>query len=161
MFSSIYEETSKTVILLLLLALPQEARIHNLLSLAAKDSEITDKPESAGSSLLVQHQKLLLEHFGHKQMAVLPKDVIKCLLLGVILFSMLILLHLSVIISFDLLEFFTFYPIPSFVSHFSVYLHAGASTTSRAESDQIKARCHPFNECGIGRHSVQTDLGII
>ena len=69
-------KSSKTSILLFFPALPPEARIHNLLSLAAKDSEITDKPESVGSSLLVQHQKLLLEHFGHKHTAVLPKDVI-------------------------------------------------------------------------------------
>ena len=110
MFLSIYKEKFKTVILLLFLALPPEARIHNLLSLAAKDSEITDKPESAGSSLLVQHQKLLLEHFGHKHTAVLPEDVIQCLLLGVILSSMLILLCLLVIISFDLLEFLPFIP---------------------------------------------------
>ena len=110
MFSSIYKEKFKTVILLLFLALPPEARIHNLLSLAAKDSEITDKPESAGSSLLVQHQELLLEQFGHKHTAVLPKDVIQRLLLGIILSSMLILLHLSVIISFDLLQFLPFIP---------------------------------------------------
>ena len=131
------------------------------MSLAAKDSEITDKPESAGSSLLVQCQNLLLEHFGHKYTAVLPKDVIQRLLLGVILFSMLILLHLSVIISLNLFGAFTFYPIPSFVSHFSVYSHTGISTTSRAESDQIKARCPPSNEHGISRHSMWTDLVII
>ena len=63
--------------------LPPEARIHNLLSLAAKDTEITDKPESVGFSLLVQHQKLMLEHFCHKHTAVLPEDVIQHLLLGV------------------------------------------------------------------------------
>ena len=34
-------------------------------------------------NLLVQHQKLMLEHFGHKETAVLPEDVIHCLLLGV------------------------------------------------------------------------------
>ena len=88
MFSS--TKISKTSILLFFPALPPEARIHNLLSLAAKDSEIADKPESAGSSLLVQHQKLLLEHFGHKHTAVLPKGVIQRLLLGVNFSSMLI-----------------------------------------------------------------------
>ena len=64
-------------ILLFFPASPLEARIHNLLSLAVKDIEITDKPESAGSSLLVQHQNIILEHFGHKHMAVLPEDVIQ------------------------------------------------------------------------------------
>ena len=73
MFSSIYKEKFQTVILLLFLALPLEARIHNLLSLAAKDTEITDKPESVGSSLLVQHQKLLLELLAINTQQCCPK----------------------------------------------------------------------------------------
>ena len=68
-------------------ALPPDARLHNLLSLAAKDVVIADPPEMAGSNLLVQHQKLMLEHFGHKHTAVLPEDVIQRLLLGVSLSS--------------------------------------------------------------------------
>ena len=64
-------------------ALPTDAKLHNLLSLAAKDVAITDPPETTGSSLLVQHQRLMMEHYGHKHMAVLPEDVIQRLLLGV------------------------------------------------------------------------------
>ena len=71
------------------LALPPNAKLHNLLSLAAKDLAITPSPEEMGASLLVQHQKLMLEHFGHKEMAILPEDIIQHLLLGV---SSLILL---------------------------------------------------------------------
>ena len=69
--------------LISILALPPDAKFHNLLSLAAKDLVITPDPEETGSSLLVQHQKLILEHFGHKETAVLPEDVIQRLLLGV------------------------------------------------------------------------------
>ena len=58
-------------------------KLHNLLSLAVKDVEIAPAPETTGSSLLVQHQKLIMEHFGHKKTAVLPEDVIQRLLLGV------------------------------------------------------------------------------
>ena len=43
-------------------------------------------------------------------MVVLPEDVIQCLLLGVTLSSMLIFLHLSVTISFELLKFLPFIP---------------------------------------------------
>ena len=43
---------------------------------------ITPSPEETGASLLVHHQKLILEHFGHKEMAILPKDSIQHLLLG-------------------------------------------------------------------------------
>ena len=53
------------------------------MSLAEKDVEIAPAPETTGSSLLVQHQKLIMEHFGHKKTAVLPEDVIQRLLLGV------------------------------------------------------------------------------
>ena len=67
----------------LFLALPDDAKIHNLLSLANKDSEIMDSPETMGSNLLIQHQQLMLEHYGHKHTVVLPDDVIQRLLLGV------------------------------------------------------------------------------
>ena len=151
---------SKTSILLFFPALPPEARIHNLLSLAVKDTEITDKPESAGSSLLVQHQKLLLEHFGHKHMAVLPEAVIQHLLLGVN-FSPILIVCSSVNYLLQSFEVFTFYLISSFASYFSDYLHAGIGTASRAESDQTKTRCPLVNECGIGRHSMQSDSVIV
>ena len=64
-------------------ALPPDSKLHNLLSLAAKDLEIALAPETAGSSLLIQHQKLIMEHFSHKDTAGLPEDVIQRLLLGV------------------------------------------------------------------------------
>ena len=44
---------------------------------------ITPDPEETGSNLLVQRQKLMLEHFGHKETAVLPEDVTQHLLLQV------------------------------------------------------------------------------
>ena len=44
--------------------------------------EIAPAPETTGSNLLVQHQKLIMEHFGHKKTAVLPEDIIQRLLLG-------------------------------------------------------------------------------
>ena len=58
----------------LISALPPDAKLHNLLSLAVK---------TTGSNLILQHQKLMLEHFGHKHTGVLPEDVIQELLLGV------------------------------------------------------------------------------
>ena len=64
-------------------SLPPDAKLHNLLSLVAKDVAITPSPEETGSSLLVQHQKLMLEHSGYKHTAILPEDIIWCLLLGV------------------------------------------------------------------------------
>ena len=64
-------------------ALPPDLKLHNLLSLAVKDLKIAPASETTGSSLLVQHQKLIMEHFGHKKTAVLPEDVIQRLLLGV------------------------------------------------------------------------------
>ena len=78
-----------------ILALPPDAKFHNLLSLAAKDLIITPDPKETGSSLLVQHQKLMLEHFGHKETAVLPEDVIQRFLLGVS--TSLFIAHLQLI----------------------------------------------------------------
>ena len=49
-------------------------------------ASIADPPETTGASLLVQHQHLLLEHYGHKSTAVLPDDVIQRLLLRVSFF---------------------------------------------------------------------------
>ena len=56
-------------------------------------------PEEIGSNLLVQHQKLMLEHFGHKEMAVLLEDVIQCLLLRVS--ALFCFQTLSVVITVD------------------------------------------------------------
>ena len=63
--------------------LPPGSKLHNLLSMAAKDVEIAPSPQDTGSHLILQHQKLMLDHFGHKHHAVLPEDVIQRLLLGV------------------------------------------------------------------------------
>ena len=76
--------------------LPPDSKLHNLLSLAAKDVEITPSPQDSGSHLILQHQKLMLDHFGHKHHAVLPEDVIQHLLLGVrvlVPFSCTCILH--------------------------------------------------------------------
>ena len=67
-----------------------------MLSLASKDAEIADPPEATGASLLVQHQHLLLEHYGHKSMAVLPDDVFQHLLLRVsFLFAIMTICYIS------------------------------------------------------------------
>ena len=63
--------------------LPPDSKLHNLLSLAAKDVEIIPSPQDSSSHLISQHQKLMLDHFGHKHHAVLPEDVIQWLLLRV------------------------------------------------------------------------------
>ena len=80
--------------------LPPDSKLHNLLSLAAKDVEIAPSPQDSGSHLILQHQKLMLDHFGHKHHAVLPEDVIQRLLLGVrilvLIFSACIPYHLSI-----------------------------------------------------------------
>ena len=39
--------------------------------------------EKTGSSLLREHQKLMLQHFGHKDVAILPDHVVQHMLLGV------------------------------------------------------------------------------
>ena len=70
-----------------------------------KGLAITPSPGEIGASLLVQHQKLMLEHFGHKEMAILPEDVIQHLLLGV---SSLILLSRGVPPPFLLLYIFLY-----------------------------------------------------
>ena len=56
---------------------------------------------------MVQHQKLMLEHFGHKHMAVLPEDVIQHLLLGVN-FALILILCLSVNNHLQSFEVFNF-----------------------------------------------------
>ena len=69
--------------LIQILTIPSNSKLHNLLSLVAKDLKIAPSPEMSESSLLLQHQKLILEHFGHKNTVVLPEDVIQHLLLRV------------------------------------------------------------------------------
>ena len=63
--------------------LPLDSRFHNLLTLASKDIAGAPSVEEAGSNMILQHQKLMLEHFGHKHHSVLLKNVIQRLLLGV------------------------------------------------------------------------------
>ena len=62
--------------------LPPDSRFHNLLTLASKDIAVAPSAE-AGSNMILQHQKLMLEHFRHKHHSVLPENVILRLLLGV------------------------------------------------------------------------------
>ena len=45
--------------------------------------EVAPAAEVMGSYLILQHQHLMLEHFGHKHHAVLLENVIQWLLLGV------------------------------------------------------------------------------
>ena len=100
--------------------LPPDSKLHNLLSLAAKDAEIAPSPQDSGSHLILQHQKLMLDHFGHKHHAVLPEDVIQCLLLGV---RILILFSLHVCHATYLFHFFIFLLISPFI--FSVVQDIG------------------------------------
>ena len=79
-------------------------KLHNLLSLTVKDLEIAPCPETSGSNLLLQHQKLVLDHFDHKNTAVLPEDVIQRLLHGVNILKVLFseVLMIASILSFQL-----------------------------------------------------------
>ena len=63
--------------------LPPDSKLHNLLSLASKDVEITPSAQALGLHLILQHQKLMLDHFGLKHHAILLEDVIQHLLLEV------------------------------------------------------------------------------
>ena len=46
--------------------LPPDSKLHDLLSLASKDADIVPTAEALGSHLIMQHQKLMLDHFDHK-----------------------------------------------------------------------------------------------
>ena len=65
--------------------LPPDSKLHNLLSLASKDTEVAPSAQDSGSHLILQYQKLMLDHFSHKHHAVLPEDVIQHLLLRVMI----------------------------------------------------------------------------
>ena len=67
------------------LALPASSKIEDLITLAGQDVEPTsdESMEKASSSLLREHQKLMLQHFGHKDVAILPDHIVQCMLLGV------------------------------------------------------------------------------
>ena len=129
--------------------LPPDSKLHNLLSLAAKDVEITPSPQDSGSHLILQHQKLMLDHFGHKHHAVLLEDVIQRLLLGVrisVPFSCVCILH-----------YFSTHILLSFLfplSIFSVISDIGVSPSFRVKSYCLEARCPTTDECGSGRNSL-------
>ena len=74
---------STLLTIFLLSTLPPDLKLHNLLSLAAKHLKISPSSETSGYNLFLQHQKPILKHFGHKNTAVLPEDIIQRLLLGV------------------------------------------------------------------------------
>ena len=129
--------------------LPPDSKLHNLLSLAAKDVEITPSPQDSRSHLILQHQKLMLDHFGHKHHAVLPEDVIQCLLLGVrilVPFSCVCIPHYfstHILLSFLFLLFI-----------FSVITDIGVSPSFRIKGHCFKARCPMTDECSSGRDSL-------
>ena len=67
------------------LALPAGSKIEDLLTLASQDIEPTtdELMEDRGMSLLSEHQKLMLQHYGNTDMAILPDNIVQCMLLGV------------------------------------------------------------------------------
>ena len=76
-------------------ALPTGSKTEDLVTLAGQDVESTsdESMEKAGSSLLREHQKLMLQHFGHKEVAILPDHVVQHMLLGVNISNFLCSLH--------------------------------------------------------------------
>ena len=66
-------------------ALPTGSKIEDLLTLASQDVEpVTDESmEDKGTSLLHEHQKLMLQHFGNMEMAILPDHIVQHMLLRV------------------------------------------------------------------------------
>ena len=125
-----------------------------------KDLGITPDPEETGSNLLVQHQKLMLEHLGHKETAVLPEDVIQHLLLGVS--TLFFFPALSVAITIDHSEPINEYSSVliirlTFVILLSVYLHLGVGFVSGIKSYQTQTRCPEINEHHPGWHGLWPD----
>ena len=53
--------------------LPPDSKLHNLLTLAAKDAEIAPSPQDSGSHLILQHQKLMLDHSATSTTLCYPK----------------------------------------------------------------------------------------
>ena len=68
-----------------LAALPTGSKIEDLLTLASQDIEpVTDESmEDKSTSFLHEHQKLMLQHFGNMDTAILPDHVAQHMLLGV------------------------------------------------------------------------------
>ena len=67
------------------LALSASSKIEGLITLAGQDVEPTsdESMEKAGLSLLREHQKLMLQHFGHKDVAILLDHIVQHMLIGV------------------------------------------------------------------------------
>ena len=61
-----------------LIDLPADSKIKDLLTLAGKEVESVpdEEMEHQGSPLLKEHQHLMLQHFGFKEMSILPDHVI-------------------------------------------------------------------------------------
>ena len=75
----------KTVLydLILISETPEEEHLHDLFSLATFDLSKLLDIEQTGADIMAEHQRLMLEHWGHKDSAVLPDNVVQHILLGV------------------------------------------------------------------------------
>ena len=74
--------TSFTQVFISITGLPPGEKLHDLAALLNFDvSKVSG--ESLGEESIRHHQKLLNEHWGSDDMAVLPGDDVQCLLLGV------------------------------------------------------------------------------
>ena len=69
--------------LVLISETPEEECLHDLFSLAAFDLSKLPDVEQTGADIMAKHQRLMLEHWGHKDSAILPDDVVQHILLGV------------------------------------------------------------------------------
>ena len=93
----------------LLLDFPADSKTEDLLTLTGKeiDSVPDEKMEHQGSSLLKEHQHLMLQHFGSKEMSILPDHVIHRMLVGV---SVYLRCSLNFGSPFGISFFFSHYP---------------------------------------------------
>ena len=83
-------------------ALPAGSKIKDLVTLAGQDVESTsdESMEKTDSSLLREHQKLMLQHFGYKDVAILLDHVVQRMLLGVSIYNFSVFLSFSNYINF-------------------------------------------------------------
>ena len=97
------------------LDLPVDSKIEDLLTLTGKEIESVpdEKMEHQGSSLLKEHQHLMLQHFGSEEMSILPDHVIHRMLVGV---SVYLSCSLNFGSPFGISFFFSHYPSFSFSS---------------------------------------------
>ena len=63
--------------------LPADSIVHSLLDLDKYDVDKLPDAHKTGEDMLRRHQELMMKHWGTKDSAVLPDDVIQKLLLGV------------------------------------------------------------------------------